>query len=322
MALRADDTKALSNWLRAKRLEKALTLDQMHYATGVKSVTWSRIERGVSQPTTQTVYRICKGLGVELPALVRELQLEKSVDLTKLVSPSKKASLLTHADIMGFLTRYSIAKSSMMELVSRLSQKSFLAYTESGLGMAAPDEHGPSFAVYAISLLLSDENKFYEFRLKYPTQFDTEAIFKVNRSGGALWNDDLSVAIRELRKSRKLDVNQLAQSVGLSGGIINRMETGNIEAIKLNTILKLDQELGAKGELLGMVWSIEGLRDRIYEYHKSQNGLDRPKADLANREGKLISILITVYRWWQCLRDNDSEWIKEFREGIKRGGRR
>lgn len=73
---RSDEKEFLDRLMRRiaqVRKEKAITQETLASETGLDRVAIANIETGKRRPTVTTVYRIAKGLGVEVEDLFRNL---------------------------------------------------------------------------------------------------------------------------------------------------------------------------------------------------------------------------------------------------------
>lgn len=73
--------------LKSMRLERNWSLDQTSKATGVSKPMLSQIERGESNPTVSTLWKIANGLGVSFSSFLEEKQPEVKLVSTKEVEP-------------------------------------------------------------------------------------------------------------------------------------------------------------------------------------------------------------------------------------------
>ena len=62
----------LGRRLKATRLMRGLTLEQLAERSGVSRAMISRVERGESSPTAALLDRLCAGLGIVLSALFHD----------------------------------------------------------------------------------------------------------------------------------------------------------------------------------------------------------------------------------------------------------
>ncbi|AEJ40969.1 transcriptional regulator, XRE family [Sulfobacillus acidophilus TPY] len=70
----ASITQAVGHTLKAIRLARGLTLDQVARLTGVSKPLLSQLERGETNPTVITLWKIAQGLGVPFAQLLESLE--------------------------------------------------------------------------------------------------------------------------------------------------------------------------------------------------------------------------------------------------------
>jgi hypothetical protein len=89
------------------------------------------------------------------------------------------------------------------------------------------------------------------------------------------------------------------------GGMLSRLETGELGHIKLKSALNLDRELGNdNNEILGMFWAAAQYRDLVSETIPLEGSEVPAKA--------VGDVLITIARW-QALHERSGAWLERLR---------
>ncbi len=107
----------------------------------------------------------------------------------------------------------------------------------------------------------------------------------------------MKILLKELRTSRQLSQNKLAQRVGMTLQNLQRIEYGDAKSIPLDTLAKLCQALDCQpGDLLVLVLDDEGKRDSIESQKTSAPERDEEKADRlpSHRSQRIQSFLSVV----------------------------
>ena len=71
-------TVNIGNKLHDMRRRQSLSLEEVAFRASVNTAHLSQIERGIGNPTVETLYRICNSLGYSMKELFDDTPLEKS----------------------------------------------------------------------------------------------------------------------------------------------------------------------------------------------------------------------------------------------------
>ncbi|KSU85895.1 transcriptional regulator, XRE family with cupin sensor [Fictibacillus enclensis] len=85
-------TEIIGKRLKALRGQRSWSLDQAAHATGVSKPMLSQIERGESNPTVSTLWKIANGFGVSFSSFVEEDQPSIKKVITNEINPIADAS--------------------------------------------------------------------------------------------------------------------------------------------------------------------------------------------------------------------------------------
>ena len=140
-----DMTRIIGANLKRARQERGLSLDEVSNRSSVSKSMLSDIERGRKCPTVAVLYKICEGIHISLPSLLKAPE--------KFVEVVKNQELSTHAGVeVQFMFRYDINTSMEMHKYRIIPHKEIHA-----------DSHGSGVWEYIMviegffTLILDDE---------------------------------------------------------------------------------------------------------------------------------------------------------------------
>jgi len=308
-------------WLRGTRERLGIDLETMSLRSGVDRSSINRIEREVSQPTLCTAVRLCEALGVGPHELVWSLQGRSLPQIAQENAVGDMPALkLSDLDLFVRLTRHDIDAARSI-LVGWLNELSTLYYEDRNHAAATTDDDSqnssnlPYFTESDVDKVLNDL-AFYKSELQYPPQDNGSIIFDTYRRGGALTLKDVGAYIRWLRLERGTSLAGIGEQDGPSSSALSRIETGQLENVRLKDILLLDDVLSREGEILRMSWEACALSPngtRIRNRNKSDQQSSKAWSE---RELKLAVAVVTIGRWWSYFLPHDETLIKRMRSDM------
>jgi len=235
-------------WVQNKRKERKLDIRTLAEKTDVDVGTISRIENLHTNATVYTALSLIDGLGVSLPTLI--------YDLTGNHPPSikdkyveKNNTVLTLQDVERLVKAFEHSRDSVRKyLVDTLNDIS----SNIPKGMNISYGGGAKPATFTIEdvdkLVLSFCSPLYEFKVRYPSGIGLKNIELIYEQNGALVSDDIQQYMQRIRLEglKRTSSNLLLRLTG----------SGDLQRIKLNELLALDEELGEGGRLLGLFWEV------------------------------------------------------------------
>jgi transcriptional regulator with XRE-family HTH domain len=324
-------------WLRQQRQSQGFDVRGLAEKSHVDPSTISRIENEHTQSTLYTAYRLCKGLGVSLSHLYRDLAglnmtERKPVFINEGCIIIGEENVITREDIRVLLDDYRQEKESVYHYLAESINEIFFFLQKH----VDKKIKSPQFTFENMRVLLArNYRSVLSFDLEYPRgnvakDFTTHDVilYNYNRKG-VLLLEDAGVYIKGLRRSvRGTTLEGVKSDTAISASVLSRLEDGALERIKFSDILNLDSFFNQSGKFVDMCWDIcefEDWKERNYYTSVSYYGAvisreyktEQPTSIVMSREKKLISIYVRICRWYQYLAGNEFEWHKYSSDGEK-----
>jgi transcriptional regulator with XRE-family HTH domain len=311
-------------WLREKRTERGLTMQQVADLAGVDQGNLSRIENEHVDATLQTAMPVCSALGVKPSELWRSL-LSCELPVFDRISSSDGKGVLNERDILAFLEFYFAESCKGRELLVDLMNRVVIE-----LSPQRGDRTTPHFIPEDIDKLLA-VSPMYKLQLSYPPGIDEEIPCQTLVEGGVLMSMEVEPFIARMLRSRKAELGERerkrwAEDFGFSGKRmlnINRVRAGSVRRLKLKEIANLHFVLGDEGEIPVLFWGLAELYENIrqnrerWQTGRIREDLYRYDYEFHRPEFRLASILVITYRWWQHLSEGqDVSWLDHMRQAI------
>ncbi len=307
-------------WVNDIRKERDFDLRSFAAITGVDGSTISRIENLHTQATLYTAFRICEGLGVSLPELIRTLNGKYPSSFEK-EHHVEKETIVTLKNVEEFIEAFHHDEHNLRErLVKSLNKIS------SNIKVRNPKRGKLSFFTLEDIDKLLYSSSLYQFSLKYPTGIRPQDILAIYEQGGALMLTDVEVYVSKIQyvgnsleeEDEEEDFENYSKA---SFNTLSRLAKNSVERIKLNEIMALDKRSKQDGKILGMFWEACKFHEKFsptqhrqkYEMQQSLFDFDAPSPSPIREEWeyKLASVYIKICRWYQRLSDIDTtSWNK------------
>jgi transcriptional regulator with XRE-family HTH domain len=297
-------------WIQQVRVEHKLDVRSLAKRAGLDASTIRRIEHARTQATLSTAIRLCEGLGVTQNDVFQAL-LGKALPELEQEGVAAEATVVLASDVEAFLNSFHADQqacktwlSTLLNAVVALKRFSEKGSTGNWLPLFVPED---------IQKLLVDES-MYRFEVLFPPEFGAEEILRIYRCGGFLTLAEIGLFVKWVRREKQVTLMQLEKSMRFSTSVLSRLESGSIEQIKLIDVLALDEQLEQGGLLLAMYWGVCTCNEKMLQRHavfaKRKDALEPMKPEWYL---KLISVYITICRWFQAMSPGDGSWIEHVR---------
>ncbi|MBU0492389.1 MAG: XRE family transcriptional regulator [Chloroflexi bacterium] len=261
-------------WLYQARVARGWDMRALAQTAYMDAGLVSRTERGCTQPTLDTVVRLCQALGVSLVELAPGLDPQLVLEQPEI---DNLGPALTLADADRFV-RYAVRNPDRARgLWAQLLE-------------AGP--YSPAFR--ALSQTAFPTNLSPALTWPYPP-LSADRVVEIYHAGGALVPHDAGAYVRQWRQHEGHSLASLERVTGISDSVLSRLETGRERHIKLATVWALDEAGTPRGLTLGLYWRVAQLTariDRSRTYHAAWLGWSAA-------EGQLVLALINLWRWLQ-----------------------
>lgn len=291
------------DWLRQLRTTKKLDLSTVAQRTGVDISTLSRLENHRTEPTLETVIKICDGFQVDMAALLRQLVGDAVLERVQpgVRRQDRPQPVLTLDHVRRFYGLFRADPLAACDLIADLLQTATNSEIHINRDVSRyrrsimPDYD----AFYILRSMLPEP--IYHVELAYPSDFDAYDVLLTYQNNGVLTFSDVGIYIRAQRRSQNQTIAGIEKAVNRSASVLSRIEGGVMGKIKLSAALELDQQLGIENEILGMFWDAAQFQS-----------LSRRKVAVENDEIQLMAVgtaLITVFRWHQVQQPGSDAWL-------------
>lgn len=298
------DILEFGEWLKQQRESRNLEQKQVAELTNVDASTLSRIERQKTEPTVDTVLKICRGFGVSLTDLLRDLLGESYVNLLENMSSQNAldVDVLRLSDVENFNRYFSADVEKGTDYLAQLLN------TVRRFEVSTSKKPYPfDFSAIDIQKLLVGDSVMHS-ELAYPSDFDDDWVAQTHQNGGALTLTDVGIYLRGRRKSSRTTLNDIQNVTMRSASVISRIEGGVTGKIKFNSALDLGFGIGEENIVMEMFWQA----GRFHEASDSIAIIQGIRVQLLD----VSTILITICRWLQVQNRDDTTWLDNFRATI------
>lgn len=281
----------IGEWLLQIRRERKLDLRALAAQTGLDIGTISKIENGRTQATLGTIVRAGVGMDVTASGFIQDWQ---GMPFSLVNGPAETVPTL--GDVEAVFT------------CARMSRETICVWMANALNNIA------SLQGEAITPFAPEEIEKFLFgpmwlrcEVQYPAEMAAEGILDILRQDGVVIMSDIAAYLRKCKSTKQFSSERLDALLKISLG-----------RIKMNDILILDQELEQGGKIVALYWHAylfhEGvLRSLAYP---SNSSVSRG-AISTEQQVRLALMFITICRWLQHIRKNDTSWIRDLRRRFR-----
>jgi transcriptional regulator with XRE-family HTH domain len=251
----------LSNWLKEKRRSKNLQVKELAQQSGLNGAQISRVENGLTALTIPMLEQICYGLELTLYDLGDYFTdfepIQKIWERKNQQSYNDNLGDGLHlVDVMAFvdfwLAETEVAREKLVEwlgvgIINKSGLKNVTAYDQaaSWIAQAVRDSKGDG-------------------KIPYPPNIGLNVLRPIIRSRNVMLFDDSAEFTKLLRRENHFLLDDLALHSKISRSALNRIELGQVERVKVDEIVRLDQALNAKGEIVAAFWSVAETYSELY----------------------------------------------------------
>ena len=284
-------TMNIGKWLLQMRHERNLDLRALAALTGLDIGTISKIENGRTQATLGTIVRSGVGMDVTATEFIQDWQ-------------GVPFSLVDGGYVSGEKTAPTLRDVEAVITCARMSKVTICDWLANALNSIASlqGEAIPPLAPEEIEKFLFGPLWLY-CEVQYPAEMAAEDILDILKQDGVVIMSDIAAYLRKCKSTKQLSSERIDALLKISLG-----------RIKMNDILILDQEFEQGGKIVAMYWHAylfhEGvLRSLAYP----SNSTDSWGSISTEQKVRLALMFITICRWLQHVRKNDTSWIRDLR---------
>lgn len=269
-----------------------------------------------------SVVRMCQGLDLSLADLFREW-LGRILPI-----PGPEAHLqhcqegiLTCQDVQHWLSRILEGHRRSREiLIAALN----LIVLRSGLLATPFPPLSQLFSLADIEKMLWDL-PWFRFEVTPPLQCKplVASLPSIRLSGGLILPSEIGAYLELLRCQHDLSLKQLNNQSRVNLGTLTYLECGKPESGKygrliLYDVLRLDDCLQQNGTLVELYWSEISSRMCL---EQAWNDLPEMAVCSTRAKHRLVSLLVSVGRWFQYIYQDDTIWLSTIRNVVEAGTR-
>ncbi|MEM2112497.1 MAG: helix-turn-helix transcriptional regulator [Candidatus Bathyarchaeia archaeon] len=305
--------KQINVWLREKRLQKRMTLDELAEKAKYSKPSISRIENGLSTAPLLAIVRLMVAMGYSWLTLFEEGFVGNGTPLPLFFLEGKPEDYnfpcFIWSDFDLFDQMQLNKKGVDYPIVANLIKQFLTRFN--------PDI--PSYNINAyvgnfyMNLDLAAVSNVYlsEDKLPYPRNFSIDTLRKIVLSGGVLIFRDVGAFLYSLRQERGLSLRKLAHSSNMSHPALMTIEQNTPDRVSLNNLIALDNALELKGELVFLAWKAAEFYLGLYRVSSPAKGEINPWSE---GEIRFLEKLIFVSRLFQQYYPEDRSWLDWYRE--------
>lgn len=282
----------LGDWIKAKRHETRMTLEELASRIGVTASTVHRFEQDINEPDLETSVRLFYVFNEIPPHISKVLALRGGIEQLKPLE--RDAQLLTQDDLailLGTLLNPPFWHSmqphqhDLLWFLDESFRELFVAHN--------PVEGTPiSFRAFWFP------SKMFDARLNHPglkirlepREF-LPLIHYIAEGGGALTMDDAGLyvrAVREMEGMKQADLHERMRGL-LSRSTLSTLERGTIGSLGLLQAVQLAHALGHPSQIFSALWRAAEIRVMA-----GDDSAGDPRIRLT-----LAEAVITLWRWYQ-----------------------
>jgi transcriptional regulator with XRE-family HTH domain len=303
--------RTFGQWVLQYREDNGIGLRTIARSAKLNASTISRVERGMIDPTLMTAVRISQALDAD-PADFYSYLSEKPYD-SPIWPEDEELEVLTIEDVLGFEMLATISPMSVEKILAdKLNQIQNKLKQDSLFTITAPYTFKSNDVIRLVS-----GSPLYEMSLQYPTSIMANSILDIYNKGGLVLRLDALALIRQQyakQRDKGLQIKKGSEEAKISTVVNSSLEKEKGRKIKLSEVIRVDNVLADKGEILIMSWkALEFEREAKLNPPPSTKYQD-PLLSWWNLQCmKYGYMLIVISRWIEALDLSDSGWLDEIR---------
>lgn len=323
--------KKYGQLIRGKRRANNFSLDQLSKLSSVDLSQISRIENEKSSLTLSTAIRIFSALDISLTDLLPK----EVVDSMPLFFQKKSKKTDFQKNNLKYLNYNDIDLLDVSGLLGSGKAGGIITFYLEYLAEEADfcikktihtvDLSHLLYNYLAVKDIQNTSENFSPFKaesslelvdFRYPRELSLENIRNIYKAKGALVLLDIGAYIQRTRYDQNLSLQGLGSAVGFSKQGIRKLENQTPEKIRLEDVLKLDQALNAKGELLDLTWETAKLYAGFYRTKTHISGNLQPFQSFEIHGIEKLVVLSRLFELYWPYTDN---WLEGYRYHAERG---
>lgn len=291
-------------WLKKKRIEAGLDLQELASLAGSSTAQISRLETGSMRLTLNFLIVLVWALKIDLDEFAAEFDLPRIV-LPEQSQPDETISLklddLTASPeiipytvtVLEFTKAY---ENAIPDAIALLEEKLAASIEKDGAKSLSPENlrHRLQAAILDGELLPN------------PPGLTLEMLEHWFQEGGALTLADAGTYLKLTRDKNKLSLEALAKLSSMTKSTINRIENAQGDRFLFQDIANLDIALQANGKVLSMYWLVVMHQMGLWFSMKDARRQPIKKGQTSH----LADTFIKVTRWSYLYQDPNLPWIE------------
>ena len=291
-------------WLKKKRIEAGLDLQELAVLAGSSTAQISRLETGSMRLTLNFLIVLLWALKIDLDEFTSEFTLPLIV-LPDISQPDKNNSpelddittrfetLPYTVTVLEFVKAYETA---IPDAVALLEEKLVSAIKNDETKNLSPENlrHRLRTAILGDDLLPN------------PPGLTLEMLEHWFEQGGALTLADVGIYLKLTREQKKHSLEALAKLSNMTKSTINRIENAQGDRFLFEDIANLDVALQTNGKILSMYWTVVMRQMGLWLSMKDAQRQPLKKGPISN----LADTFIKVTRWSFLYDDPNLPWIE------------
>lgn len=291
-------------WLKKKRIEAGLDLQELASLAGSSTAQISRLETGSMRLTLNFLIVLVWALKIDLDEFATEFDLPRIV-LPEQSQPGETISLklddLTASPeiipytvtVLEFTKAY---ENAIPDAVAFLEEKLAASIEKDGAKSLSPEN-----LRYRVQAAILDGEL-----LPNPPGLTLEMLEHWFQEGGALTLADAGTYLKLTREKNKLSLEALAKLSSMTKSTINRIENAQGDRFLFQDIANLDIALQANGKVLSMYWLVVMHQMGLWFSMKDARRQPIKKGQTSH----LADTFIKVTRWSYLYQDPNLPWIE------------
>ena len=291
-------------WLKKKRIEAGLDLQELALLAGSSTAQISRLETGSMRLTLNFLIVLLWALKIDLDEFTSEFTLPHIV-LPDISQSDKNNSqelddITTRFETLPYtVTVLEFAKAyetAIPDAVALLEEKLASAIKNGGTKNLSPENlrHRLRTAILGDDLLPN------------PPGLTLEMLEHWFEQGGALTLADAGTYLKLTREQKKHSLEALAKLSNMTKSTINRIENAQGDRFLFEDIANLDVALQTNGKILSMYWVVVMRQMGLWLSMKDAQRQPLKKGPISN----LADTFIKVTRWSFLYNDPNLPWIE------------
>lgn len=291
-------------WLKKKRIEAGLDLQELASLAGSSTAQISRLETGSMRLTLNFLIVLVWALKIDLDEFTSEFNLPRIV-LPDISQPDENTALeldditTTFESIPYTVTVLEFSRAyenAIPDAVALLEEKLISAIKNDGAKTLSPENlrHRLQTAILDGDLLPN------------PQGLTLEMLEHWFEEGGALTLADAGTYLKLIREQKKHSLEALAKPSSMTKSTINRIENALGDRFLFQDIVNLDVALQANGKVLSMYWVVVMHQMGLWFSMKDTQRQPIKKGQTSH----LVDTFIKVTRWSYLYDDPNLPWIE------------